>query len=337
MHFLITGHTGFKGTWLTLLLKELGHEVSGISLAPEKKSLFNQAEVSDLIKFDIRCNVLDARKIQKCVSRIKPDVIIHLAAQSLVGESYRNPIQTFNTNIMGTLNILESSNCADSIKAILIVTSDKVYKNSGDNHYFTETDPLGGIDPYSGSKAAADIAAQSWIKSFGKVPTAIARAGNVIGGGDWAKGRLVPDVVTNLQNGTILRLRYPNAVRPWQHVLECLNGYLHLVSKQLTEKVGGEWNFGPTSKQPINVEQFVESFSMQWGSRSRWNQDSANIQSESTYLLLDSSNARKQLEWKEKMGFEQSVNMCVEWYKNYGNENPRDLTVRQIKNFLLMK
>jgi CDP-glucose 4,6-dehydratase len=339
VHYLITGHTGFKGSWLTLMLKELGHDVSGVSLEPEKKSLFEQAKIYDLLKFDQRIDITNRKKVEKSFKEIKPDILVHFAAQSLVGKSYVDPLDTFNTNVMGTLNVLEAANRSDKIKAILLVTSDKVYKKiDREEHYFTETDSLGVSDPYGTSKAAADIAAQGLIKYFGEgVPTAIARAGNVIGGGDWASDRLVPDIVAALENNKTLLLRYPEAVRPWQHVLDCLNGYLHLINMQLTNKVGGEWNFGPNFGPLVNVQNFVDQFVTQWGKKEQiWIRDTASQNDETKILQLNSSKARSYLGWQEKMSFEVGIQNCVEWYKRYKFENIRDLTMGQISNYFAM-
>jgi len=242
--YLVTGHTGFKGSWLVAKLKIEGHEVFGISLNPPKKSHFNLAQINQYMDRDIRVDIRDLEFLEKIVMELNPEVVVHLAAQSLVLESYRNPINTYETNINGTLNILKSCSNIDGLKAVAIVTSDKVYKNSPKKS-FVETDPLGGDDPYSSSKAAADLLTQAWRTSFGKVPISIARAGNVIGGGDWSKNRIIPDLVNSLKGNKEFLLRYPHSVRPWQHVLDCLNGYQMLVQQQINSGLQGEWNFGP--------------------------------------------------------------------------------------------
>ena len=244
MKYLVTGHTGFKGSWLVAKLKIEGHEVFGISLNPPKKSHFNLAQINQYMDRDIRVDIRDLEFLEKIVMELNPEVVVHLAAQSLVLESYRNPINTYETNINGTLNILKSCSNIDGLKAVAIVTSDKVYKSSPKKS-FVETDPLGGDDPYSSSKAAADLLTQAWRTSFGKVPISIARAGNVIGGGDWSKNRIIPDLVNSLKGNKEFLLRYPHSVRPWQHVLDCLNGYQMLVQQQINSGLQGEWNFGP--------------------------------------------------------------------------------------------
>ena len=224
MHFLITGHTGFKGAWLSMLLHARGHTVSGISLQPETNSLFIQANVQKFLERDIRCDINESSKLTSYFNETKPDVVIHLAAQALVRESYNNPITTFETNVMGTLNVMKASQQLRDLKGQLIVTTDKVYKNMNKTSGYVESEALGGQDPYSASKAMADIAAQSWLSSFDNPPTAIARAGNVIGGGDICADRLIPDLIQSYSNGSKPKLRAPNSIRPWQHVLDCLNG-----------------------------------------------------------------------------------------------------------------
>jgi len=215
MHYLITGHTGFKGAWLTIWLESLGHEVSGISLDPLSGSLFETANLSDLLANDFRLDIRDAPAVRATISKTSPDVVFHMAAQPLVRESYKDPRGTFETNVMGTLNVLEAVSATPSVKAHVVITTDKVYRNVNQVAGYKETDPLGGDDPYSASKAMADILTHSWVTSFGGPPTAIARAGNVIGGGDVSPDRLLPDLLTSYSAGIAPTLRYPEAVRPW--------------------------------------------------------------------------------------------------------------------------
>jgi len=335
MHYLITGHTGFKGSWLALMLEMQGHTVSGIALNPPVKSLFNQAELSAIFLHDLRYDIRDPLAMKKAVVLIDPDVIIHLAAQPLVRESYRIPVETFETNVMGTLNVLEATREVKNLKAVLIITTDKVYKNHNHLRGYVETDELGGDDPYSASKAAADIAAQSWIKSFAASPMAIARAGNVIGGGDWASDRIIPDLVKAHLSGRLPILRYPDAIRPWQHIFDCLNGYLALVNAQLSTGVGGEWNFGPDLAQKHSVTELVATFARGWGilSSQPWKSDVTEHPHEAGYLLLDSTKARKELGWIDKLGFEESVNWTVDWYKNSDRQSIRSLCENQLNRF----
>jgi CDP-glucose 4,6-dehydratase len=334
MHYLITGHTGFKGSWLSLMLEMQGHTVSGISLDPADKSLFNQAQLHNIFQHDLRVDMRDQKALAVAVKKIEPEVLIHLAAQPLVRESYRTPLDTFDTNVLGTLNVLEATRELKDLRATLIITTDKVYKNHNLFRGYTESDELGGDDPYSASKAAADLATQSWIKSFANSPMAIARAGNVIGGGDWAQDRIVPDLVNAYVSGKTPVLRYPDAVRPWQHVLDCLNGYLTLIDSQLTHGTVGEWNFGPALDQKRNVRELVEYFARRWGIETEpWIPEMAAQPHESGYLLLDSSKATNNLAWKEILSFEESIAWTVEWYKNLKHLSIVELTRNQISNF----
>lgn len=337
MKYLITGHTGFKGSWLSLMLKELGHEVSGISLDPEEQSLFIQAGLSGIYTEDIRSDIRDLQSLRTHISSINPQVIIHLAAQPLVRYSYQHPLETFDSNVMGTLNVLEAAKGLSEIKATLIITTDKVYKNYGHLRGYLESDELGGDDPYSASKAAADIAAQSWIKSFRNHPIAIARAGNVIGGGDWATDRLIPDLVKSYSGNKSALVRNPNSVRPWQHVLDCLNGYLSLVDSMLSSGVSGEWNFGPDHNQKHTVQEVIEEFAQHFDIDCEpWNLDSQLNPSESNLLLLDSSKSRDKLDWKDQLDFEESLSWTANWYQTPLAE-AKEITVKQIRDFFQLK
>lgn len=314
------------------MLQMQGHEVSGISLDPPKKSLFTEAQLHDLFKHDFRIDIRDKQSLFSAVSTIDPEVIIHLAAQPLVRESYKNPMETFEINVIGTLNLLESTRSLKNLKATLVITTDKVYKNTKKIEGYIETDPLGGDDPYSASKAAADITAQSWIKNFATTPMAIARAGNVIGGGDWANDRIIPDLVNAYSNGLIPVLRYPDAIRPWQHVLDCLHGYITLVNHMIESEASGEWNFGPGTEIKHSVKDLVEAFAKSWGVEgSTFSVDSGDNLHESSFLLLDSTKSRDELLWSDKLNFSQSVNWTVDWYQS-GN-NPRSTTELQISNY----
>lgn len=334
MHFLITGHTGFKGAWLSLLLSERGHSVSGISLDRVPNSLFVRARVGKILENDVVCDIRNLEKLQSHFQAISPDVVIHLAAQALVLESYKDPITTFDTNVTGTINVLKSSQALGKLRAQLIITTDKVYKNVNKWKGYVETDSLGGDDPYSASKAMADIATQSWITSFDNPPTAIARAGNVIGGGDVCADRLIPDLVESYVSGLTPRLRAPNSVRPWQHVLDCLNGYLLLVDSILNGNGGGIWNFGPNHSQVRTVANVSEIAGKIWGVEQSWEQDSSKHPNESSLLLLNSNKARSQLGWHDKLNFEQSVSWAMNWYKNvYDGKDPLEETLENIREF----
>lgn len=334
MHFLITGHTGFKGAWLSLILHERGHRISGVSLQPEAGSLFAVAEIGKILENDIRCDIRESSKLASYFKEINPDVVIHLAAQALVRESYKNPVDTFETNVIGTLNVLKASQQITDLRAQLIITTDKVYKNIGKTIGYEETEPLGGQDPYSASKAMADIATQSWLSSFENAPTAIARAGNVIGGGDVCADRLIPDLVHSYSSGLTPKLRAPNSVRPWQHVLDCLNGYLMLADAVVQNQAEGAWNFGPDENQAKTVSNVADIAGAAWGVETSWEQDLGNHPHEASMLMLNSKKARTQLSWLDKLSFEESVEWTINWYKNvHKGARPLDEMLRNIEEF----
>jgi CDP-glucose 4,6-dehydratase len=334
MHFLITGHTGFKGAWLSLLLHERGHRVSGISLDPATDSLFNKAMVSEILEIDGRCDIRNLDQLQKLLNVVNPDVVIHFAAQALVFEAYKNPIPTFDTNVMGTINLLKASLALSGLQAQLIITTDKVYKNVNKSSGYIESDALGGQDPYSASKAMADLATQSWLASFQNAPTAVARAGNVIGGGDVCTDRLIPDLVNSYKLGLVPQLRAPNSVRPWQHVLDCLNGYLMLVDALISGKKEGAWNFGPDELQARTVADVADFAATTWGFQKQWEQESSENPHEASLLLLNSSKARTELGWHDKLNFEESVSWTVNWYRNVHNGgSPLNETLKNIREF----
>jgi CDP-glucose 4,6-dehydratase len=334
MHFLITGHTGFKGAWLSLILQQRGHVVSGISLPPEKGSLFEQANIGKNLENDIYCDIRDLTKLTTSFKKINPDVVIHLAAQALVRESYRNPIVTFETNVIGTLNVLQASQQIGQLKAQLIVTTDKVYKNISKSSGYVETEALGGQDPYSASKAMADIATQSWLSSFENAPTAIARAGNVLGGGDVCADRLITDLIHSYSSGITPKLRAPNSVRPWQHVLDCLNGYLTLVDAVIENKADGAWNFGPDENQSKTVADVANIAAKVWGVEKSWENDSGNHPHEASMLILSSNKARTNLGWSDKLSFEETIEWTTNWYKNVNSgKDPLEETLKNIRDF----
>ena len=334
MHFLVTGHTGFKGAWLTLLLKERGHQVSGFSDSSEPNSLYETAQVSDFLSCDLRGDVRKQEDLDNAYLVTQPDFVIHMAAQSLVRKSYVEPILTFETNVLGTLNVLKASQKCKDLQGQLIITTDKVYRNTGKINGYIETDPLGGYDPYSASKAMADIGTQSWISSFENAPTAIARAGNVIGGGDVCADRLIPDLIHSYVLGTTPKLRYPNSVRPWQHVLDCLNGYLILVDKLIQNDVHGAWNFGPVESEPKTVAEVANIVSTVWGVKIGWERDLGNNPHEAPALILNSNKARRELNWSDKLSFEESVKWTTNWYRNVnaGSDSLGE-TLKNIREF----
>jgi CDP-glucose 4,6-dehydratase len=334
MHFLITGHTGFKGAWLCMLLRERGHDVSGISINAENDALFSRANIGHILKNDIRCDIRESTRLSSHFKEINPDVVIHLAAQALVRESYRSPEDTIETNVMGTINVLKASQQISDLNAQLIITTDKVYKNIGKKSGYVETEALGGQDPYSASKAMADIATQSWLSSFENAPTAIARAGNVVGGGDVCADRLIPDLIHSYSSGLTPKLRAPNSVRPWQHVLDCLNGYLMLVDAVIQDKASGAWNFGPDENQSKTVADVANIAGGVWGVEKNWENDLGNHPHEASMLMLNSNKARAELGWSDKLTFEESVKWTINWYKNVNaGSDPLEETLKNIREF----
>ena len=332
MRYLITGHTGFKGSWLSAMLKIQGHEVCGVSLSPEKKSLFNEAKISKYINREYILDIRNGKELTKAFKEIQPDVLIHLAAQPLVRQSYKDPVGTYETNVIGTINTLEATKYLESLKASLIITTDKVYKNIKQSAGYVENDALGGFDPYSASKAAADIATQSWRSSFGTYPISIARAGNVIGGGDWSKDRLIPDLVSAIESRERLIIRNPKSIRPWQHVLDCLNGYLLLVNKQLSDKVQGEWNFGPSESDLKNVQDVIGKFANTWGKEINYEEQKSELE-EDELLVLNSEKSRTMLNWKDKLNFDETIKWTVDWYKSI---NRKSALIDQIEKYFLL-
>lgn len=336
MHYLITGHTGFKGAWLIALLRTLGHTVSGLALDPLNGSLFSAAGMQSQLARDGRLDIRDAKQTSRFISECSPDYLIHLAAQPLVRASYRHPRATFETNVDGTMNVLEAIESTPSLRAVLVVTTDKVYRNSGNLNGYIEEDALGGHDPYSASKAMADLLSLSWANSISDCPLAVARAGNVIGGGDVSEDRLLPDLMRSFARGEIASVRSPASIRPWQHVLDCLWGYLQLVSYLDRGGVSGQaWNFGPSHSSFANVAQISSLAAQAWGAGSSWEAVSMHGPREAAVLTLDSSKARSNLGWREALSLEEAVRWTVHWYKSVSEgADPLVQTRNQIEAFL---
>ena len=336
MRVLVTGHTGFKGAWLSLILTESGHEVVGYSLDPEPGALFEGAEVSERLSGDYRADVRDTSTLASAIRQTSPDVVIHMAAQPLVRESYRDPRTTMETNVMGTFNVLEAVEVVGSTKASVIITTDKVYRNVNQVAGYVEDDALGGHDPYSASKAMADLLTQSWVRSFGGPTTVIARAGNVIGGGDVSTDRLLPDLMRAFAAGEAAPIRYPAAVRPWQHVLDCLNGYLLLMDAALAASVTrDEWNFGPGPESFKTVAEVADAAAADWGGGASWEDISdSDHPHEAELLALDAGAARASLGWNDRLSFSDSVNWTVSWHKNVlAGVTPRSACDQQLQLF----
>ena len=316
-HVLVTGHTGFKGSWLSLMLERLGAGVSGIALAPQPGlstfALLGPWSRLDHHTFDIR----DAERLRETLWTMKPQIVFHLAAQALVRRSYQDPQETFSTNIQGTINLLQALRGLTTVEAIVVVTSDKVYRNDGSGRSFREQDPLGGSDPYSASKAACELIVDSFNHSFGSelAPLATARAGNVIGGGDYAQDRIIPDIVRGLKQGTTLVLRYPEATRPWQHIIDVSIGYL-LYAQALAERrpnLPRALNFGPPPGNSLPVRAVVEAFGCALGRAIEWTLMNDPLP-EQPSLTLDATLAREALGWQPRRSAQQTIAETVKWY-----------------------
>lgn len=336
VHVLITGHTGFKGAWLTVLLRELGHTVSGFALDPDPGALYEVAKLDNLLVHDLRVDIRDAAATRQAVLDVAPDAVIHLAAQPLVRLSYREPRLTFETNVMGTLNVLEAVAATSSVKAQVIATTDKVYRNVNRPEGYAEHEALGGDDPYSSSKAMADLLTQSWVKSFPGVPTAIVRAGNVIGGGDVSQDRLLVDLIQGFRGHSAVEIRFPDAVRPWQHVLDCLNGYLAVMDGLLDGRGAGEWNIGPDARSFVPVRSIADDAAAMWGEDASWVDKSAGAHPhEAGLLALDATKANTGLGWSDKLPYPTSLEWTIEWAKRIAmGASPLEATREQVRSFL---
>ena len=341
----VTGHTGFIGSWLVLWLQSLGAKVVGYSLeSSTKPSLFEMLGLENEITHIIG-NVQDNQNLSDNIEKYKPEIVIHLAAQPLVRVSYEDPVETFRTNILGTVNILDSIRKSDSVSSCVVMTSDKCYQNLDADRFHKETDPLGGSDPYSASKGAAEIITNSFRNSFfNKSNIATVRAGNVIGGGDWAKDRIVPDCIRALTTNKKIMVRNPSSIRPWQFVLEPISGILWLGSKLYTkpEKFSEAWNLGPNQISNMTVKKVVQNTIRIWdkagSEKGSWldtSKESKNQPNESISLLLDSTKALTSLEWKTIYSFETAINQTVSWYKSYYNNDTsmKELSVHQIEQY----
>tara|TARA_Y100000031_G_scaffold146854_1_gene181224 strand:- start:32 stop:1114 length:1083 start_codon:yes stop_codon:yes gene_type:complete len=341
----LTGHTGFKGSWLTLILNSLGAKVYGYALNPiYQPNFFDGSGLKKFLKKDFRENILNLKKLKNTISKVKPDIVFHLAAQSSVLVSYRDPVGTIKTNTIGTINLLEAARSNKSIKCMIIVTTDKVYQNLEKKIKFKENSPLGGQDIYSASKASCEILTESYLKSFYllkgvKCNIATARSGNCIGGGDWTKDRIVKDCAEAFLENKNLFIRIPNASRPWQHVMEPLFGYLKLAEKLYYDnkrKYIGSWNFGPNIKNNLKVLEVAKYGRTILKSKSKILK-TKQIFYESQHLSLDSSKAFKFLKWRTILNAKQALKLSFEWHKFYNDKSLRykivNFTINQIKNY----
>jgi CDP-glucose 4,6-dehydratase len=331
---LVTGHTGFKGSWLSLWLQELGAEVHGYGLAaPTEPSLYEAARVSEGMAGSVAGDVRDRAAVAEAVAAAAPDVLLHLAAQPLVRHSFADPVGTYETNVTGTANVLDAAGRA-GVRAVLVVTSDKCYAPRADGAPCREGDPLGGDDPYSSSKACAELVAGAWRRSFGTA-LATVRAGNVIGGGDWAVDRLVPDAMRAALAGRPLLVRNPDAVRPWQHVLNPLSGYLE-VAQRLGEDPGAAepWNFGPAADDELPVRAIADRIAELWGEGFEWRAQDDAGPPETALLRIDSTKARERLGWAPRWPLDEALSATVDWFRAWAaGADARAVTAAQIAAF----
>lgn len=337
---LVTGHTGFKGAWLMLWLRKMGAHPVGISLPPTSaRSIFSTAEVAS--EDDSFCDVRDLEAVRKVFRTVRPELVFHLAGQAIVGTAFDDPVETFETNVLGTVNLLECVRTEPGVEAAVMITSDKCYENVEIIWGYRETDRLGGIEPYSGSKAAAEIAVSSFTRSYftadGTPSVASARAGNVVGGGDWSDFRLIPDCIRAFREGDPIVLRSPRATRPWQFVLEPLAGYL-LLGKKLAEEgkaFQGGWNFGPSVDRTYTVESGAKAVAGAWGGGDIQYTDNATFH-ESTLLQLDCTKANRYLGWRSVIDFDTTMRWTTDWYRHQFDteDGPmRDFSMQQLTDF----
>ncbi len=336
----LTGHTGFKGSWLALLLQVLGAEVHGFALPPSTTpALFTDADVATGMHSHFG-DIRELAALTVALQEARPEIVLHLAAQAIVSASFDKPLDTLHTNIIGTANLLEALRAQPGVKAVVVVTSDKCYENKDGTRSFREDEALGGNDPYSASKACAELVTASWRYAFfDKVEHAViatARAGNVIGGGDWARDRLIPDMIRAFMRKDAAQLRSPDAIRPWQHVLEPLCGYLQVAERCASDRSYGQaWNFGPGPDDVSPVRHIADTLVKAWGEGARWQQQGHNPVKEVRTLKLDSSKAQTLLPWRPVTGLAEGLQLTVHWYKGYAvGDNARRLTERQIAAFL---
>ncbi len=344
---LITGHTGFKGSWLSIWLASFGADVTGYALEPPTNpSLYNLSGIEKSIK-SIIADIRDLKKLSEEIKKAKPEIVIHMAAQPLVRNSYIIPVETYEINVMGTVNLLEAVRNCETVRAVVNVTTDKCYENKEWIWGYRENEPLGGYDPYSNSKACSELVTSSYRNSFfnpiqfGKkhnVALASVRAGNVIGGGDFATDRLIPDIIKSFLNKEKVLIRNPHSIRPWQHIFEPLNGYL-LLAKALYEegiKFAESWNFGPDDSDAKSVEYIVEKMCRLWGNNQTYEIDKGDHPHEANYLKLDCSKAKKQLVWQPKWNLDTALEKIIEWTLQFksGNNSLHDVCLNQVKVYM---
>ena len=343
---LVTGHTGFKGSWLSIWLHELGAEVIGVSLDPATdRDNYVLSGIGNKIKADIRADIRNGQKMKEIFSEYQPEIVFHLAAQPLVRLSYEIPVETYEVNVMGTINIMEAIRATKNVKVAVMITTDKCYDNCEQLQGYVETDPFGGYDPYSSSKGACEVAIQSWRRSFfnpedyGKKHTislASVRAGNVIGGGDWAKDRIIPDCIRALETTKVIDIRSPKAIRPWEHVLEPLSGYMMLAQKMWespTDYCEG-WNFGPESENIMTVWDVATEIVDCFGIGKLRNVSCSDAPHEANLLMLNINKAKTRLGWHPRLSAKQTIEITADWYKRYNTEDVYKLCVEEISKFI---
>lgn len=343
---LVTGHTGFKGSWLSIWLHELGAEVVGVSQEPfTNRDNYVLSGIGQKIMADLRSDICDGQKMKEIFQKYQPEIVFHLAAQPLVRYSYEQPVETYETNVMGTIHVMEAIRATKSVKVGVMITTDKCYDNKEQMRGYKEDDPFGGYDPYSSSKGACEIAIQSWRRSFfnpeeyGKkhhVSLASVRAGNVIGGGDWALDRIIPDCIKALEQNKVIDIRSPKAIRPWEHVLEPLSGYMLLAKKQWeqpTEYCEG-WNFGPESGSVSTVWDVATELVKNYGKGELKDSSDPNAVHEANLLMLDITKAKTKLGWKPRMNMHQCMALVADWYKRYRSDDVYQLCVEEITKFV---
>ena len=343
---LVTGHTGFKGSWLSIWLHQMGAKVIGVALDPQTdRDNFVLSGIGEKIEADIRADIRNRQQMQDIFEQYQPEVVFHLAAQPLVRLSYDIPVETYEANVMGTIHVMEAIRHTPSVKVAVMITTDKCYENREQIWGYRENEPMGGYDPYSSSKGAAEIAISSWRRSFFNpadygtkhhVAIASVRAGNVVGGGDWAKDRIVPDCIRALEAGQTIEIRSPKAIRPWQHVLEPLSGYLLLAAKMLEEptRYCEGWNFGPRMESVTPVWDVATMITKYYGKGALKDVSDPNALHEANLLMLDISKAHALLGWQPRTNIEQCCQLTADWYKRYRSENVYDLCREQINTFL---
>lgn len=325
----LTGHTGFKGSWTSLWLSQMGAQVYGYALdPPTNHNNFTSSQVASRLAADTRADLSDFDQLQTAIDQARPDVILHMAAQPIVNTALADPRSTYQTNVMGTVNLLEAVRVIGRPCHVIVITSDKCYRDLGENRPYKEDDPLGGNDPYSASKGATEVVAHSYRASYFPpaslqehgISLATARAGNVIGGGDWGACRIVPDLCAAFHRGDMLQLRMPHAIRPWQHVLEPVSGYLHLAAEMIrrpSPRWCQAWNFGPEDESAVTVERLVREFSKAWNGGGWENAIPDEPLRESVYLRLNNSKAKRELGWFPRWSLQETVERTVRWYKRF--------------------